>query len=237
MGSSAYFINKTTLADNENKEEEIVFVRHTLVIAGYAACIGILVSAIVLVVIATPSLREDSKYISEGMEAHCGWSVIMMGTCSSMIAICQVVAAAHMKQHVAILFSVLQLLGWNIVLGVVDTGWNLHYAGLLLFLCSNICYHWIASHDDSYGNDKYRWTNQLTMACTLVFAAAAITARQITTHEREAKACAVSLELVLTFASMLENMWLIHGLDQFESIHLVFEKKGYYDGSAPYIYR
>ena len=209
-----------------NTQEEILSVRHTLVAAGYVACVGVVVSAVILVVMATPAPREDSKYISEGMEAHCGWSVIMMGTCSFAIAICQVVAAAHMMQHVAIVFSILQLLGWNIVLGVVDTGWSLHYVGLIVFLISNLSYHWIASHDMHYGNNVYRWINQLCIAFTMIFVTAVFVVHNMKhEYEREAKACAVSLELVLTFACMLENVCLINSLDQFESIHLVFEKK------------
>lgn len=222
LNHNYYFVTR-----KPNEEEEIISVRHTLVVAGYAGCVGILLCAIVLVVMATPSLVTDSKYISEGMQAHCGWSVIMLGTCSFAIAMCQVVAAAHMNQHIAIVFSLLQLLGWNVVLGVVDTGWSLHYAGLLVFLLSNISYHWIASHDENYGNEKYRWTNYLTMGFTIVFCTAAFIVQQVVNekYEREAKACAVSLEFVLTFFSMMENMWLIYGLDQFEKIHLVFERK------------
>jgi hypothetical protein len=205
-------------------EEDIISVRQTLVIGGYLGCVGILICAIALVVMATPSQQEDSKYISEGMEAHCGWSVVMLGTCTFLICICQLVAAAHMNRHSAIVFSALQLLGWNIVLGIADTGWNLHYVGLVVFLVSNICYHWIASHDENYGDDKYRWVNRLTIIFTFFFGCAAMAVDGAGGYRREIKACAVSLEFVLCFFSMLENMCLVHALDAYRSIHMVFEK-------------
>jgi hypothetical protein len=35
----------------------------------------------------------------------------------------------------------------------------------------------------------------------------------------------VSMEFVLTFFSMMGNICLIRGLDRFQNIHLVFEKR------------
>jgi small-conductance mechanosensitive channel len=215
-----YFIE----SDQEH-HEDVLSVRHTLVAGGYAGCVGIMGFAITLVVMATPSSIDDSKYISEGMEAHCGWSVIMMGTCSFMIGVCQVIAASHMNHHIAILFSITQLLGWNVVLGVVDTGWNVHYLGLFVFLSSNLGYHWIAANDSNYGTPRYRLLNWITIFFTVAFGSATIVVRFMETYEREAKACAMSLEFVLTFFSMLQNLFLVNGLDHFQSIHLVFEKR------------
>ena len=218
----AYFISKQYYG--EPQEEDVISVRHTLVAGGYVGCIGIMLFAIVLVVMATPDPEQDAKYISEGMQSHCGWSVVMLGTCSFLISNCQLLAAAHMNRHSALAFSVLQLLGWNVVLGIADTGWDLHYAGLAVFLSSNIFYHWIASHDVNYGSETYRWVNRLTVLFTLCFGAAA-TVVKYASFEREAKACAVALEFVLTLSSMFSNMCLVRGLDSFQNIHLVFEPR------------
>ena len=218
----AYFISKRYYGDAQ--EEDIISVRHTLVAGGYAGCVGIMLFTILLVLISTPSLEQDSRYISEGMESHCGWSVVLLGSCSFLISICQLLAGAHMNRHSAIAFSVLQLVGWNVVLGVVDTGWNMHYVGLSVFLISNISYHWIASHDENYGNELYRWANKLTMLFTICFGVANVTTRN-TVYVREAKACAVSLEFVLTFSSMIANICLVRGLDGYQNIHMVFERR------------
>ena len=186
-----------------NEEEDIIPVRQTLVITGYLGCIGISVFAVVLVIMATPAAEEEkSKYISEGMEAHCGWSVMVLGSCSFLIFICQFAAGVHMNRHCAILFSMMQLLGWNVVLGVVDTGWNLHYMGLCAFLLGNIGYHWIASRDPNYGNEGYQWVNRLTIFFTCVFCCTAgsnilLAEKMGSTSQRELKAVAVSLEFVL----------------------------------------
>ena len=214
------------IESNVERHEDVLSVRHTLVAGGFMGCIGIMVFAITLVVMATPSTQNDSKYISEGMEAHCGWSVVMLGTCSFMIGVCQVVAASHMNHHIAILFAITQLLGWNVVLGIVDTGWNVHYVGLCVFLMSNIGYHWIAANDINYGTPKYRVLNWITIFFTFVFGGANIATKSADQdYFREIKACAVGLEFFLTFLSMLQNMFLIHGLDRFQSIRLVFERR------------
>ena len=214
------------LVKKEGAEEDVISVRHTLIIGGYVGCVGISVFAIVLVAMASQG-SQDSKYISEGMQAHCGWSVMVLGTCSFLVFICQLVAGAHMNRHAAVAFSVMQLLGWNIVMGVVDTGWSLHYVGLAMFLIGNVCYHWIASHDENYGGPRYRWMNGLTIMFTATFCCAALAVRYASSRdiERQTKACAVALEFVLFFSGMLENFILLHGLDQYENIHLVFEPK------------
>ena len=224
-GSSYYFIKTPHIIFNRD-EEDIVCVRPTLVIGGYLGCLGISIFAVVLVVMASQSTEEhkEAKYISEGMEAHCGWSVVVLGSSSFLIFICQLVAGIHMNRHTAILFSLLQLVGWSIVLGIVDTGWNFHYMGLTMFLVGNICYHWIASRDDHYGSEYYQWSNILTVLFTCVFCSSAV-ASMTFRSTRELKACAVALEFVLLFFGMLENVFLVRALDSYQNIHLVFEKK------------
>jgi hypothetical protein len=67
--------------------------------------------------------------------------------------------------------------------------------------------------------------NWITIFFTIAFGSATMAVRSMGVYEREAKACAVSLEFVLTFFSMLQNLFLVNGLDHFQSIHLVFEKR------------
>ena len=217
--ANTYFIVK------RSEEEDIISVRRTLVFGGYFGCVSACIFAIVIVAMAPPLLSEEAQYISEGMQAHCGWSVLMLGSCSFFIFICQLIAGVHMNRHSVILFSICQLAGWNVVMGIVDTGWNLHYMGLAVFLLGNLGYHWIASRDPHYGHPNYQLANWMTMFFTLTFGTAAFTHTVIFKDNRELKAVGVALEFVLLFSSMFENMLLVHGLDQYENIHLVFERK------------
>ena len=220
-----YFIEKRM--DIGQEEEDIVSVRHSIVIGGYSGCVGICFFAIMLVVLATqvPNTKQEAKYISEGMEAHCGWSVVALGSCSFLLFVSQLVAGIHMREHnTAIAFSLLQMLGWCIVLGIADTGWNLHYAGLHMFLVGNIGYHWMASRDARYGGFAYQWASILTIVFTCVFISSAAASMWFR-EERELKAGAVALEFVLLFFTMLQNLCLVRALDAYENIHLVFEKK------------
>lgn len=211
-----------------HEEEDIISVRYTLIIGGYLGCAGMSIFAIILVMMANPNGgaggRQEAKYISEGMEAHCGWSVVVLGLCSFIIFLCQLVAAVHMNRHTSVLFAFLQVVGWCVVLGIVDTGWLFHYVGLTMFLMGNIGYHWIASRDPNYGSIAYQWSNMLTILFTCVFCGTAL-ACMLARDFRELKALAVGLEFVLLFFSMVENLMLMRALDSYENIHLVFEKK------------
>jgi hypothetical protein len=225
-----YFLVKQLPApdvyDEHHEEEDIISVRYTLIIAGYLGCAGMSIFAIVLVMMANDHTgeRQEAKYISEGMEAHCGWSVVVLGLCSFIIFLCQLVAGVHMNRHAAVLFAFLEVVGWCVVLGIVDTGWMFHYVGLTLFLIGNIGYHWIASRDYNYGSMAYQWSNLLTILFTCVFCSTAL-ASMLARDLREVKALAVGLEFVLLFFSMTENLMLMRALDSYENIHLVFEKK------------
>ena len=139
-------------------KEDLVSIRPFLIIGGYGSTLITCIFTIVLVSIA-PGPENDSgmlRYISEGMESHCGWSTVVLGTCTFTILIVHVIAAVHMSNGHAIFWGLLQSLGWNIILGVVDTGWTFHYFGLAMFLIGNVAYHWIASRDLAYGGLRYQ---------------------------------------------------------------------------------
>jgi hypothetical protein len=206
--------------------DDVVCIRPTLVIAGYSSSIITAIFAIVLVFMPPgPEQNGLLRYISEGMENHCGWSTVIMGTSSMAILICHLVAAAHMANRHAVFWALVEAVGWNIVLGVVDTGWTLHYIGLAFFLTGNIVYHWIASRDVGYGGLRYQQTNFIVILLALCFTCTALASIIVGKHDRQLRACAVSLEFAMLAALTLQNIVLINALDKYKNIHLVFHLK------------
>ncbi len=209
---------------DDNSGGDVVSVRPMLVIGGYTSCIVTAIFAVALVFMAPgPEKNGLLRYISEGMENHCGWNVVILGTSSMAILICQIVAAAHMANHYAIFWALTEAIGWNIVLGVVDTGWTLHYVGLSFFLIGNISYHWIASRDVSYGGLRYQQSNVISIILALIFTCTAMASIIVGDNERQLRALAVSLEFAMLAALTLQNILLVNALDKYKSIHLVFQ--------------
>jgi hypothetical protein len=217
------------LPTNNNKvtREDTVCIRTTLVIGGYLSCLTSAVFAVALVFM-DPGPEKDGllRYISEGMENHCGWNIVVMGTSSTAILICHLAAAVHMqnKGH-ATFWALIEAIGWNIVLGVVDTGWTLHYVGLSFFLFGNILYHWIASRELVFGGLRYQQTNMIAIILALAFSATAMASIIVGKTDKQLRACAVSLEFAMLVALTLQNVMLVNSLDQYKSIHLVFQLK------------
>jgi hypothetical protein len=149
--------------------------------------------------------------------------VVVLGTTAFIIFQCQAVAALHMACHRAIGFSVLQMLGWNIVLGIMDTGWLIHYGGLFFFLSGSVCYHWIASQDINYGNLWYLRLFYITSLFTALFVVTSFVSSL--KEQRELRAVAVGLEFVILVLTNFENMFVVWALDQYSSIHLIFDKR------------
>lgn len=207
--------------------ENIVCIRSTLVIAGYAACIITAAFAIAVVFI-PPGPESDTgllRYISEGIHQYCGWSIVIMGTTSMILLVCHLVAASHMASSSLAFYCALgEAFGWNVILGVVDTGWVIHYIGLLLFLVGSIGYHWIACRDDAYGGFRYQQTNLLAISLTIIFSLVSSASLIVGDGDRRLRACAVSLEFSMLGAFTLQNLVLLYSLDQFKNIHLVFHR-------------
>jgi hypothetical protein len=214
----------TTKTSGQVINEDVVCIRTTLVIGGYLSCLASAIFAIALVFM-DPGPEKDGllRYISEGMENHCGWNIVVMGTSSMAILICHLVAAAHMENggH-ATFWAFIEAIGWNIVLGVVDTGWTLHYVGLSFFLVGNIFYHWIASRKSVFGGLRYQQTNVIAITLALAFSGAALASIIVGKNDRQLRACAVSLEFAMLGALTLQNIMLVNSLDRYKSIHLVF---------------
>ena len=161
---------------------------------------------------------------AQGMDQHCGYATVVMGTSSLLLLACQVVAAAHMVERGGMAASLAQAIAWNVVLGVGDTGWTVHYVGLVVFLLGNLGYHYTASGDPSYGSLVYRRVTQLGALFTFVFmgiAGASILCGETCVPLRS---CAVAFEFVLMFFLVAQNVCLVHALDQFQDIRLRFER-------------
>ena len=206
--------------------DDMISVRPTLVWGGYIACVVTAMFSVGLVFMSPgPEPRGMLRYISEGMENHCGWSIVVLGTTGSVILICHIVAAAHMANHSAVFWAIIEAMGWNIVLGVVDTGWTFHYVGLFFFLTGNISYHWIACRDAAYGNVRYKQSNVISILFAALFICAAVASKLAGDDERQVRALAVSLEFVMSGALTLQNLFLVKALDQFKNIHLVFQPR------------
>ena len=244
-------------------KDDMVSVHSMLVVGGYVGCVASAVFSIVLVCLGPgPTNANGSlRYISEGMDLHCGYTTIVMGTCSILVLACQWVAALHMENRAAGWCALVEAVGWNVVIGVSDTGWTVHYVGLTLFLMSGLYYHTIASKDRSYGGDYYLRMNALAWFFTCVFAclagvsiamsqaSATTTTTTTTTNNNNNKntqtsnntnnnnnnndndssdatlrSFAVAFEFVLLLFMTVQNMLLIHALDQFRDIRLRFER-------------
>jgi hypothetical protein len=204
---------------------DVVSVHALLVIGGYAAC-GIMFGFAILLVFLSPGPTDPKtgalRYISEGMQSHCGFTAAVMGTCSLFLFACQVMVGSHLAHNTAILWAMVQVVGWNVVLGILDTGWAVHYVGLALFLMGNVGFNFIVSRDPQYGGPWYVWANSMTILAvvifTLLFAVSAANGSEPT-----AQSFAVAFEFVLLFAITTQNLCLVNALGESnEDIHICF---------------
>ena len=205
---------------------DVVSIHSTLVIGGYTGCAVAAVFCVVLVCLPPGPVMANGglHFISEGMDVHCGYANIVMGTCSLLVLMCQLVAAVHMLSHVSVWAAIFQTLGWNILLGVEDTGWTIHYVGLALFLMGNLMYHYIACRDPSYGGSIYKFVNWLAWFFGGVFVVLAIASiSDNNDNNATLRSFAVSFEFILMLYLSAQNVCLIHALDQFKDIKVQFE--------------
>jgi hypothetical protein len=113
-----------------------------------------------------------------------------------------------------------------VVLGIQNTGWDIHYVGLAAFLFGNIVFHWNASKDATFGNEYYNASVYISIFVVIGF----IVLDRIASMEsnpRELKGFSVSTEFFLSIMLCIMQCFLVHGLDQFDSIHLTFHKRIY----------
>jgi hypothetical protein len=120
-----------------------------------------------------------------------------------------------------------EAIGWNVVLGVSDTGWKVHYVGLVVFLLSSLYYHWLASRDPGYGGPYYIYArlNALAWLFSGVFAVVAgWSIAEGDAGDPTLRSFAVAFEFVLLGFVAVQNLLLINALDQFRDIRLRFER-------------
>lgn len=210
-----------------NGRKDTISVHTTLVTGGYVACV-VSVCFSILLVFLTPGPVDSQtgalRYISDGMNAHCGFTTAVLGTCSLLLFACQLIAGAHMEHSGALLWAIAQALGWNVVLGVVDTGWTIHYMGLALFLVGNLAYNFIACRDPAYGGPWYTWMNGLSILASIIFAILAAVAIAMG-GAGTPQSFAVAFEFLLLLAISAQNAFLVNALDQFQDIHIQFQER------------
>lgn len=165
-------------------------------------------------------------YISDGYNNHCGMSIVILGTCTLFVGMSQFIAKCHMDDtwYVTTFFLMAELIGWFVVLGINETGWNIHYIGLVAFLFGNVCFHWKASREPTFSSPYYKAINGLTIFLALVFLFMAKVSSGIAKY-REVRSIAVSIEFFVSIMISIEQFFLINALDQFEHIHLTFERR------------
>jgi hypothetical protein len=219
-------------ANHGGGEDDVVSVHSVLVVGGYVGCAVSMLFCVILVFL-DPGPVDDNgslRYISDGMNAHCGYTTVIMGTCSLLLLACQFVAAVHMASGTAMWCALAEAVGWNVVLGVSDTGWKVHYAGLVVFLFSGLYYHRIASRDPGYGGGPTSYYARLNMAaCLFTCIFAVVTGASIAMSDPGdpvLRSFAVAFEFVLLVFMTGQHGMLINALDQFRDIRLRFERYG-----------
>jgi hypothetical protein len=202
-----------------------VDVHSTIVIMGYVACLVSLIFCVAIVMLPPgPTLENGAlRYISEGLDVFCGWSNVVMGTTSMIILMCQLVAAAFMRNKGnAGMWALLQAVGWNTVSGVSSTGWTLHYIALGAFLLGNIVFNYITSKDAAYGSRFYRTINTSSIVFTILFMTCVLSTK-VFDELAQLRSLAVAIEFVLMASILVQTLCMVHAIDSYHVIHLRFE--------------
>ena len=217
----------------EDDDEHIIPVRSVLVISGYVACVTSALFAVVLVLLPPGPVNPDGslRYISNGMNDHCGFANAVMGTCALFVMACQfVLAAVHPRPLTLAGWALLQTVSWNVVMAVEDTGWTPHDVALLGFVLGNLMYHGLLSQHPVYGGPVFRLIHGLACFFALLFGSLGL-ASKLTMDNVTLQSFAVAFEFVFMLALSAQNMCVVHALDQFQGIHLRLEPR-YYDAEA-----
>ena len=135
----------------------------------------------------------------------------------------QIVVGVHIGSSVAIAATLLQFVSWNVILGVCNTGWELHYCALTTFFAAAIVFHRIASVTPPYAAVLYQQLNGITILLLPFFAVLFCSAAVVRGHNAEIITATVTLEYMLALLSVAQMLCLSHGLARFCTITLVFE--------------
>lgn len=162
-------------------------------------------------------------YISEAFESYCGWTVVIVGTTGAIVTFAQLIASLHMQSNAAWCATICQFLGWNVIIGVSNTGWVMHYIFLVIFFMSSVLFHRIASITPPYASTLYQKINCITILALPIFALIFCCAAIDTERKKSYITSAVTMEFILTICSVLEQLCLAYGIGKSSYITLEFE--------------
>ena len=213
---------------SENENTTMVSIHPYITIIGVLASVTTFCFCTSLVIIPLVTNYQGSlTYISNGMENHCGWSGAVLGSCGIFIGVCEMVAALHTMKQYLILVVLVQASTWCMIMGVSDTGWVFHYIALVIFLSSTMYYHHNLCSLHPFDTFFYKKVNSITaINIFLFFIAFIITASVPEAEKWAALDVTVSLELTLMSCLTIQNLCVVRALNQYKSIHLLFERQG-----------
>ena len=204
--------------------------QHIIPIHFYVPLIGSIAAAVIVcfslgLVISLSSSEDGLKYISNGMDVHCGWAELVLGTAATVVGACYLIPAVHVGGSLTIGSVLVQLITWNTVLGVQDTGWSIHYAALGGFCVANIYFNLVMSRS-WYGCLLYRRINALSILVALVFMGSFM-AQHLSKSEvmsSAARDASVCIELMLTACFSAQTFCLMWGMNKDASMHIVIDR-------------
>lgn len=165
-------------------------------------------------------------FISEAFEAYCGWSGVVLGTTGAAEAFVQFLAALHMDCTTALVATGVQLVTWNVIIGVSDTGWPMHYVALVIFFFATCVFHWLASISQQYSSQLYRQFNLLNAVMVLMFGALFLAngvGRFTETQKKSLISAEVTIEFGLLLLIMAQQACLAYGIGKCTRLWVVFE--------------
>jgi hypothetical protein len=220
----------------QNKDEESLVESTTMVsIHPYITIIGLFATlttfAFCTGLVLFPMFNDykgSLTYISNGMESHCGWSGTVLGSCGVFIAICEMIAALHTMNSSLIAAVLVQASTWCMIMGVSDTGWIFHYVALVIFLSSTMYFHYNLCLLHPFDTFIYQKVNTITAINIALFFIAFLIPLAVSEKDRWLGLdIAVSLELTLMCCLTAQNLCVVWALNQYKSIHLLFERQSH----------
>jgi hypothetical protein len=209
---------------NDNHENNAIRIHSH--ISGALVVASLLTAAYAFIITGVPfSFMKEGRliYISEAFQDYCGWTVVIVGTTGGIVTFAQFVASLHMQSNVALVATLLQFLGWNVIIGVSNTGWVAHYIFLVIFFVSSVLFHRIASITPPYASSVYQKINCITILSLPIFAILFCCAALDAEKKKMYISSTVTMEFILTLCSVLEQLCLAYGIGKCSYMTLTFE--------------
>ena len=166
-------------------------------------------------------------YISEGFQEQCGWTGVVLGTTGAVWALVQLLASIHMNSTLGIVSTAVQFVSWNLILGVSDTGWPLHYVALVCFFISMCWFHRMACLSAQYSSVcYYEHINMICIVVVVCFGVLFLTngvGNFSSYHKKTIISVEVSMEFILLFLMMAQECCLAYGIARCTRLRIVFE--------------